>query len=1352
MESEDYSVTLSVDAADKIKERDYWLNRLAEVGHKSVFPYDLQHSRTGSERADTVMNTRPFTFTGELFSRLMKIVNRSDLRLFILLGAGVAALLEKYTGSGDIIIGALIDRQETSGTFLNTLLILRNQLDQDMTFKELLQQMSQTVAEASEHVNYPVETLLYQLKIPWSRQDDFPLFDVVVLLENIHDKSYIEHIRSNMVFSFNRTYDRVTGRLTYSSELYDSVTIDRIIRHLGLLLEDAVNRPNQRLRDVNILPLQEREQLLHQFNQTDTVLPLEGPIDRVFVRQAVAIPDCIAAVDVENMGFLSYGSLNTRARQLAGLLRSRGVKANSIVAIMVERSLEMMVAILAIIQAGGAYLPINPENPRSRIDYMLKDSGTGLLLAQKKYTRNPYGLEVLDLQDSSIYDGDPAAVRRSQGAHGTNHLVYVIYTSGSTGRPKGVMVEHHSLLNLVAGLKQRIYRYYGPGLKVALVATYVFDASVQQIFTALLLGHSLYIVPENTRVDGAALLDFFERYRIEISDGTPIHLNLMLESVDSRQNRSGVRPLETVKHLLIGGEALPLKLVERFFTQVGTHDLKITNLYGPAECCVDCVSFDISSCTVQALSFMPIGRPLPNQRIFIVDRRLNVQPIGVSGELGIGGPGVARGYIGKGELTGEKFIPHPFEPGQRLYRTGDLARFREDGTIEFLGRLDHQVKIRGLRIELGEIENLLLGHEDVQEAVVVARGNGSGGNGGQDQYLCGYVVLKPGREMADLGVRDYLSRELPNYMIPSHFVRLQRLPLNRSGKVDRRALPEPEVNGTMVAYVAPRNELERKLVRIWADVLKVDEQSIGIDSDFFALGGHSLKATVQISRIHKELGVKIPLAEVFTDPTVRGLYQYIREKGKEQFTRIGRVEEREYYLPSSPQNRIYIMQQMEKASIAYNVPLVMRLEGTIDRAKLAAALQELVRRHDSLRTSFEVIQGQLVQRVHGEVDFEIEYYNTAAKHAKAREIKNFIRPFDISRPPLLRVGMAGHPSQELTHPAPSGHPSQEGEHIMMVDMHHIISDGVSSDIFFRELVALYAGRILPVLPLQYKDFCRWRSSRSETRRIQRQADYWLSTLSGELPVLDLPTDYPRPSRPTFEGRTIPFELTEEYAAFLREYAAAREASLFMILLSIFNILLAKIYGKEDIVVGTAVAGRRHADLESVIGVFINTLVLRNRPAGGLTFKEFLQRVRDNTLEAFENQEYQFEDLVDRLNRERVPGRHPLFDVMIQLQNIGSGPIEVPGLRARPYDYDYRIAKFDLTLMVMEDGDSLRLAVEYRTPLFKQQTIDRLIRYFKNIIAQVKTEPLIRLENIQISHDLLPADSTPHLDQESDFGF
>jgi len=930
---------------------------------------------------------------------------------------------------------------------------------------------------------------------------------------------------------------------------------------------------------------------------------------------------------------------------------------------------------------------------------------------------------------------------------GSDSLAYIIYTSGSTGKPKGTLTTHYNVTRVV---KDTNYIEFQRSDRVLQLSDYAFDGSVFDIYGALLNGAALVMLKREDVLEIETLCRLIKKEKISVFFVTTALFNTLVDV--------GLESLLGVRKILFGGERVSEVHAAKALRFLGKD--RILHVYGPTETTVYATYFPINEIQNRQIT-IPIGAPIANTTIFIMDSRLRLVPLGISGEIYIGGPGVCRGYLNQPELTAEKFdqdfqddqdkktkqkffggsrgaIFQKSPPGRRrLYRTGDLGRWLPDGNIEFLGRIDHQVKIRGFRIELGEIESRLLKYSLIKEAVVMDRDEGDG-----ERYLCAYIV--PEREVDTTELRQFLGLSLPEYMIPSYFVQIDKMPLGSTGKVDKKALPSPE-HTVGDNYEAPRDEWEKKLVHIWSEILGVGVTSIGIDDNFFERGGHSLRATVLTSKIQKELDVKVPLAEVFKGPTIRELSRYIHAHtaSKERYVPIEPVEKREYYPLSSAQSRFYILQEVTPESTAYNMTAAYQLEGIVDKEKFEGSMRILIKRHEVLRTSFQSIIVKPVQRVHDEVEFEFEYYDLATKDIEVTKegrhhhssfiihhlVRQFIRPFDLSHAPLLRLGLIR---------------LEETAHILMFDMHHIVTDGTSMSIFLTEFMTLYSGGKLSPLALQYKDFARWQHDQVTTGKLKREEAYWVKRFfheSRELPVLNMCTDFPRPAVQSFEGDKFDFKLETSVTKALKSLMRETGATLYMVLLAVYNILLARYTDQEDIIIGTTIAGRHHSDLQKIIGLLIETLVQRNFPRGNLEFKTFLEMVKDETLESHENQAYPFREIIRIVGAENEVSRNPVFDAMLIVQNFEAAEFHLEGLTFSPYqpaeEELHQTSKVDFTIEAFdfEERGEIHFTLEYCTRLYKPETMERFARHFINIITAVVSNPAVPLAAIEVMDEV-----------------
>ncbi|MCP4157037.1 MAG: amino acid adenylation domain-containing protein [bacterium] len=1325
-------------AAQYGKEGEYWLEKYSGELKKSTIPYDHPISNLDGKK-----DTLEIQLGNTCASQTIKLSKGKEHRLYMVLTAGLTILLYKYTGSLETILGSPIFKQEREGDFVNTVLPLRIRLQDQMTFKQLLLQEVRTViSEANEHQNYPIETLLFQLNMTAAGKD-FPLFDTAIMLENIHEKKYLSHTYPKILFNFTRTGETgIKVDVEYNAGLYDRSTIERLLSHFEKLLEQAVYNIDTPVTGFEILSLQEKTQILETFNETATPYPAGKTIDELFEEQASHKSNHVALTyEGEPM---TYGQLNEQAADLAANLRLKGVGQEEPVALMAENTINVIVAVLAILKTGAAYLPLNYEYPDERKKYLVDDCNVRILLtnfetAGQNLIENTTVETVIKLD--SIENKEP--LKENQRRHNCCNLAYIIYTSGSTGTPKGVMVEHRSVVRLV---KNTNYIQFKEDESILLTGALEFDASTFEIWGALLNGLSLHLVGKDTLLNNVRLKEAVKKNKVSTM--------WMTSPLFNRMSDLDIEIFDGIKKLLVGGDVLSPPHIRRLRNRFP--EITVINGYGPTENTTFSLTHQIDR---DYEGTIPIGKPIANSTAYILDTKNQPVPIGVPGELWVGGDGLARGYLNNPELTSEKFAncklqttnnkqitknkiqitnkeqeakkdnQTPITDNQypitnnTLYRTGDQARWMPDGTVEFLGRIDTQVKIRGYRIEPGEIENRIKNIGNIHDAVVVDLENKE-----NEKYLCAYLVVKKHENngQPDTGeIRKTLGQYLPDYMVPAHFVQLETIPLTPNGKVDRKALPEPETTGG-AAYAAPGNPVEEKFVQIWAQVLGGEKDDVGIDADFFELGGHSLKATILISKLHEAFNIKIPLAQLFKTPTIRELAATVETVTGETFSPLEKVEKKEYYQLSSAQKRLYVLQQMEEESTGYNVPQILVLEGLPDRQKLENTFKKMIERHESMRTSFLMIDENPVQKIkpEAEIEFSIQYVEMGTGEVGTGLtglISNFIRPFNLSIAPLIRASLVKE---------------KERKYILMLDIHHIVTDGTSMELFSREFAAIYAGGTLPPLEYQYKDYALWQNSNAQREAVAKQEEYWLKQFEGEVPVLELPLDYPRPAIQSFEGDVVNFELSTGLAGTLNRIAAREGVTLYMLLQALATILLAKLSGQEDIVVGTPVAGRRHVNLERIIGMFVNTLTMRNFPNGNKTLGDYLKEVKKRTLQAFENQDYQFEDLVGKLLVNRDASRNPLFDTVFLLQNMEAQAGDIPvnadnQLIMRPYESESNNSKFDITIVAVEGSGNIHFSLEYCTRLFKIQTIRRYINYFKQLIAKVTEGTHKKIAEIEV---------------------
>ncbi|MCP4656225.1 MAG: amino acid adenylation domain-containing protein, partial [bacterium] len=1363
----------------------YWRARLAGAATTLELPTDRPRPPLQTHRGARVSRELPVA----LSESLEALGRRQGTTLFMTLLAAFSALLHRYTGRRDLLVGTPVasrgrrEIEELIGFFVNTLVLRVDLAERDTggpSCRDLLDRVREAALGAYAHQDLPFERLVAELE-PERDLSRSPLFQVMF---GIHRPRHRElapglPLRSSEVDSRSAKFDmtlflvdtgnRLVAAANYNTDLFDRVTIERLLSHLERLLAAFVEAPRRRVGELPLLTRGEEHALVVEWNDTAVREGVGGCVHERFAMQVVRRPAAVAVTHGERA--LSYGELGRRADRLTRQLRRRGIGPEEVVGLYVERSPEMLVGMLGILAAGGAYLPLDPGYPAARLAFMMADARVRVLLTLKGLVA---GLgEALPEPAPEVIVLDAGGARAGDLGHGHGHvsgpenLAYVIYTSGSTGKPKGVEIRHSGLSNLVRW-HQRRYRVSAAD-RATQVAGLCFDASVREIWPYLTAGASLHLPDEETRVSPPRLVAWLARKSVTLSfQPTPLAEALLAEPWPAAT---------ALRALLTGGDRLhkrpgpgfPRRGTNGGFPRRGTNANGglpgvLCNHYGPTE---NTVVTTAGAVRAHEPQLPAIGRPIANTAVYVVDRQLRPVPIGVPGELVTCGVGLARGYARRPALSAERFVPNPlsgnppFVPlrgnplsgdpryresaGARLYRTGDLVRWRADGRIDFLGRIDHQVKIRGYRIELGEIEVLLGEHPAVAEAVVTAcaapaPSPPASGWGAGASRLAAWVVPVAGATPAGAELRRFLAHRLPDYMVPGVFSLLEALPLLPSGKVDRASLPEP-TGALPESRVGPRGPMEEILAGIWSEVLGIAE--VGVHDDFFELGGHSLLATQVLSRVRRQLRVEPPLRTLFERPTVAGLAEYVvsaerRDQGPEALPL--RPMKRKHGLPqeavplSFAQQRLWFLERFEPGLALYNIPVCFSLTGGLDDRALACALNEIVRRDEVLRTRFEAEAGvpvQVILPARGPalpvVDLQAmpePARRTAADRLMRREAR---RPFDLARGHLLRV--------VLLRLGP-------GTHVLLLTVHHIVFDGWSTGVFLRELETLYqaaaAGRPSPLgeLEVQYADFAVWQRRWLTGEVLEAQLSYWREQLA-ELPVLELSTDRPRPAVQSFRGAGESFRFPVELDRGLRELCRQHGSTLFMTLLAAFQTLLGRYSGQRDVAVGSPIANRNRAEIEGLLGFFVNTLVLRAELGGeaaspGRSYRELLDRVRDLALAAYAHQDLPFEHLVEALEPERNLSRNPLVQVIFLLQNAPTIPRELaPGLEVSLETVDTGTAKFDLSMGLEEAAGGLRGAVEYNRDLFDATTIRRLVGHFRRLLEGIVEDPGRRLSELPL---------------------
>jgi len=1331
LQFKDYCCWLNTEGQKDYLERQiaYWQEVLKGELPALDLPYDYPRPALQGIQGDTYI----FVMEENGTYALKEVGLKRQATLFMVLLSIFKLLLWRLSGQEDILVGVPLDSriqadvQGMPGMFVNTV-VLRTDIGKPATFGDLLADIKQSAVQAHENLEYPYDVLLERLAV---RRDGGrnPLFDV--MFNQLEERAFkgdtrvkcdhdtYQEIRGTSRFDLTLSLiDRgpnLVGRVEYSTHLFKRQTIERLVAYFLRLADGVCRDPDLVLREIEIMDEAEKKRILDMSWGGEDVGLADVTLSERFYRQVQASADraalCGPDMDGESVQ-LTYMELAGRVDGLAGELKSRGVGQGSIVAIMMPRQVDTVIGILAVLAAGGAYLPIDPDYPQERNDYMLADSGAEIVISPQTVGANCCS----PIQDIG-------AECKGERQFAPTDLAYVIYTSGSTGRPKGVPVNQQSVINILGAL-QGLYPF-SPGDTYLLKTSILFDVSVPELFGWFMGGGRLAVLAAGSEKDPLLILEAIERHRVTHINFVPSMFQVFLETLEKENKRK----MNSLRYFFLAGEALAGSLVKRF-NALGLRAI-LENLYGPTEATVYASRYAVSEWPGEG--GVPIGRPLANMGMYVLDQYRRLQPLGVKGEIYIGGQGLSRGYLNNPGLTAEKFVGG-------LYKTGDVARWLEDGSIEFLGRLDFQVKIRGFRIELQEIEHRLCVYEPVKEAVVMAKSDGGG-----DHVLCAYLVWKGDAQVQpDTGkLREFLAKTLPAYMIPSYFVPLGKFPLTPTGKIDLKALPDPRT-GLQDKGTDPLGSLsgwlEVRLADLWAEVLGIERGLIGRQSHFFDLGGHSLRAVILAGRIHRQFDVRLPVGDIFQVPTLMAMAGRLQVAEKEAFSSLQSTEKCDHYPVSGLQKRLFILDAMQGISTAYHLVDVILISGELCKDRLQDAWAVVIQRHESLRTSFLLVQDEVRQRVHERVDFELEVLRVGGRGGQEQIetiIQGFVRPFDLGKAPLLRVALIE---------------SSPGNYALVHEIHHIVADGTSIEILRQNLFKAYLGLEMPVTNVHYRDFVCWQNSGPRQELLKRQEDFWLGRFPGEISKLHFPTDFKRPELQSFSGDMISLTLESGQVAPVYRLARSHGVTLYMLLLAVYNVLLMKYSGQQDIVVGTPTAGRDHADLENLVGLLINVLPMRNFPIPDKPFSLFLDEVKENTLRAYENQDYSIGDLIERLGLVNSISRNPLFDVELVVQNMDVRVPAVPGLNIRTYDYESHNSQVDFSLYVSEAGGSIQLDMVFCSDLFKKETMNRFMMGFLDVIFTVAKNPDIRLVDIQLAHGLAQARTDSYEDIEGDFDF
>ena len=1288
------------------QQADYWRMALADAPTTLALPTD--HPRPS--RFSSNGRTCAIVLDAELTRQIRRIARQQETTVFMVLMTAWSAVLARLSRQDDLVVGAVTasrNRAEIEtliGFFVNTV-ALRMDLSGEPSARELLSRVREVALRAQDHQDLPFEQVveiaqasrhaayapLCQAVFAWQSYEEGELS-----LDGLEVASLpvaFEQVRFDLELSLREAGDRIVGELAYASALFDPATIERHSAYLEQMLRAMAADIAQPVSRIALIDDAERQWLLHDLNRTQAPYPRERCVQHVFEDQVRRTPEATALV--ENERTLSYAQLNAEANRLAHRLIALGVRPHDRVALLLERGAALVIAEVAVLKAGAAYVPIDVQAPSSRQAWVVQDSQACVLVTDR-IADVPASLTVPVL-DLATLAGDTVAQDDPRVAMSSDAIAYVMYTSGSTGVPKGVLTPHRGITRLVFANR---YADFDAGDCLALAANPVFDASTMEVWGALLHGGRIAVLDSDTVLDATRLAQALERHGVNTLFLTTALFNLYAQAIP--------KALARLKYLLCGGERNDPASFWRVLAEGGPQHL--IHCYGPTETTTYALTCEITEAW-RGHDNLPMGRPIGNTRAYLLDVHGQPVPLGATGELYIGGDGVAQGYLNRPALTAERFLSDPFAGvgDARMYRTGDLARYLPDGNLVFMGRVDHQVKIRGYRIEPGEIEARLVEHPRVRDATVLVRQEGG------DKRLVAYVVADTDAEDLAVVLRAHLAALLPEYMIPAAFMALPAFPLTPNGKLDRKALPAPDDSAFgLRGYEPPEGATEIRLATLWQDLLGVGR--VGRHDHFFELGGHSLVAVRLLSRIEQSFGAPWSLSTLFAHPVLHAMAVALQRDVSQQSTTpalsivpIARTVD----LPLSfAQQRLWFLSQLEGVSATYHIPFGVRLRGRLDAPVLRRCLDRLLDRHEALRTVFVTVAGEprarLLAAGRGVPWSEHDLRGSPdAYSALALLMDNEARaPFDLTEGPLLRAS--------LVHLG-------DDDRVLLLTQHHIVSDGWSLGVQMRELGALYAAFAearpdpLPPLSIQYPDYAAWQRESLSGERLREHADYWRRTLSEPPVLLTVPTDRPRPPRQSFEGAELSIRLDEALTEQLKRLGRQHGCTLFMTVLAAWSVVLSRLSGQQDLVIGTPVAHRSRRELEPLIGFFVNTLAMRIDLSGEPTTTDLLGRVRHRVLEAQSHQDLPFEQVVEIVKPPRRLEHAPLFQVLFAWQSHDDMSATLPGLHAQVLPMPVHTVNVDLELNLGEREGRIEGGLSYATALFDPATAERYADYLVRVL-------------------------------------
>ncbi|TYP74350.1 non-ribosomal peptide synthetase [Aquimarina intermedia] len=1311
---EDYIELVQTEAyKNKIKKHEpYWLSLFKRGQDVLELPYDFPRPLVKDVSGSNVL----FNIEHEQYLNLKQFATEKDIVLESLIFAFFGVLLHKISSQDDITIGFTAARpnhgfgKELVGLFQNTL-AMRNHPEGYKTFIEYLNEIINEYALASQHMAYPYELLVESLDVNRDASRN-PLFDVFytfqtqkdyTLTDQNNNTSHVETCRferniSKFDLSFDvlDTNDALSVQISYMTALFEKNTIERFANYFTQIVNAVLADSEIKLSEIDIVDTVEKDILLHTYNVHKPVVNKDTVLTS-FAEAVLKYESRTALIGLQQR--LSYAQFDKITLNIASaLVEVYDVKKGTLIGLHLERDESMVLIIYGILKAGAAYVPLDPKHPIARKESIIKDSGLKFIITNVAVSFEENKVPIVNaltlLANSQKVSSD---IQKVVPTVNQKDLAYVIYTSGSTGTPKGVMVSHSALYNTIMSMQHR-YPVKQDG-NFLFKTNYAFDVSMSELFGWYHSGGSLSVLEKGEEANVDKILQTIESNKVTHINFVPSMFSLFIDKLEE----VGIDKIAPLSFIFLAGEALSKELVAHY-RRLGPTDVQLQNVYGPTEAAIYSSAYSLKTFSLDRNISVPIGKPLDNVLLYVLDEKAKLQGIGIVGELCIGGNGVAMGYLNNEVLSAEKFIKNPFGEGL-LYKTGDLVRWLSSGDIEFLGRKDDQVKIRGYRMELGEIQYRLSQYSEISEcAVVVKKDSG-------DAMLVGYYVGE--KELSNEAITAFLSASLPPYMIPSHFMKLEELPLTRNGKLDKKSLPSPTIILTE-EYVLPKGETEKKLACIWASILNIPEETIGSKNSFFDLGGHSLKAGFLVSKLFKEFGISIPLKIVFSHPDISALANYIDDADKQEYVSFSKTEEKEMYALSSIQKRMFIQDEYDE-NVLNNMSYIYLFEGEIDMSRFKKAFDKIFERHEILRAYYDMVDDKIVQKFRKEAQFEIAHFS-ATEDEVDTIVNKFIRRFDLRNDLLFRIGIITLAKEKF---------------ILMIDMHHIVSDGVSVAILGRDFDAFYNNKPLPELRYQYRDFVEWQQSPARQKQILSKKEFWKNYLK-DLTILNLPHDIKRPLVSSNEGDNYFFKFDKDLTHKIKDHLKQEGGiTAYMFILSAFNVLLYKISHQNDIVIGTPVAGREFSEFDDLVGPFINSVPIRTFLNGDLTFQDLLKDIRENVLDCVSAQAYFDENVLNDVYVMQDSSNNSIWNVFFAAANFEPPKVEISDVKVSDHTHGTQHVMLDLFLTLMEGDDETIFCMEYSSELFSRKTIERFASYLEHIVTYVIDNSTTTIDAIEM---------------------